>query len=223
MKLADILAADGRLLSIVQRLDIKLGFGEATVAEICSQYGLSTDLFLVICNIYSFHDYVPEIDALRMEDIEHITVYLRASHRYYRTVCFPGIHRSIHTLVKELDEVNRRLIDKFYDDYDNEVANHFQYEESTVFPYIETLLHGGHAETEEFCISKFEKNHSNINEKLNDLKNIIMKYLPGKYSSPLLFEILNDIYAVENDLLLHSLIEDKLLVPLVEKFEKHHE
>lgn len=223
MKLADILAADGRLLSIVQRLDIRLGFGESTVDEICSQYGLSTDLFLVICNIYSFHDYVPELDALRKTDIEHITGYLRASHRYYRTVCFPGIHRSIHMLVKDLDDVNRRLIDKFYDDYDNEVTNHFQYEESTVFPYIESLLHNKQTKCNEFRISKFEKNHSNINEKLNDLKNIIMKYLPGEYSSPLLFEILSDIYAVEKDLLLHSLIEDKLLIPLVEKFENHHE
>ena len=48
MKMADLLASDMSLLSILQRLDIKLGFGEATVAEVCREYGISTDLFLII-------------------------------------------------------------------------------------------------------------------------------------------------------------------------------
>ena len=75
----------------------------------------------------------------------------------------------------------------------------------------------------DFRISKFEDNHSNIGEKLNDLKNIIIKYLPEEYSSPLRFEILKDIYDIENDLRKHSLIENKLLVSLVQKIEKDYE
>ena len=51
MKVADLLANDGALLSILQRLDIKLGFGEATVEELCAKYGISAELFLIICNI----------------------------------------------------------------------------------------------------------------------------------------------------------------------------
>ena len=150
-----------------------------------------------------------------------ITTYLRASHKYYTEVCFPTIHESIHRLVKELDEVSRRLIDKFYDDYDNEVTGHFKYEEDTVFPYIETLMQGEKEKGEEkYNISKFEENHSNISEKLNDLKNIIIKYLPEEYSSALRFEILNNIFTVENDLRKHSQIENKLLIPLVEIMER---
>ena len=47
MKVADLLANDGSLLSILQRLDIKLGFGEATVAELCARYNISAELFLI--------------------------------------------------------------------------------------------------------------------------------------------------------------------------------
>ena len=68
-----------------------------------------------------------------------------------------------------------------------------------------------------------QHNHSNINEKLNDLKNIITKYLNEEYSSPLSFELLADIYIVEKDLCKHSLIENRLLIPLVEKMEKSNE
>lgn len=222
MKLADLIAADGSLLSILQRLGIKLGFGEATVAEVCSRYGLSIELFLIICNIYSFRSYEPKIETLDDNDIERITQYLRASHHYYKTICFPGIHSSVHSLVRELDDVSRMLIDKFYDDYEQEVSNHFAYEENMVFPYIDSLFTAPVEGHTGFNISKFEENHSRIDEKLCDLKNIIMKYLPEDVAPALRFEILKDINALENDLCKHSLIEDKLLVPLVEKMEKRN-
>lgn len=223
MKVADLLASDNSLLSILHRLDIKLGFGEAKISDLCARYGISEELFLMICNIYSFHDYQPHIDILDKSDIKSITTYLRASHRYYTTVCFPAIHEGIHTLVKGLDSVSQKLIDKFYDDYDSEIINHFKYEEEVVFPYIEKLLENNRPIDTQYRIGQFEENHSNINEKLNDLKNIIAKYLDEKYSSPQRFELLNDIYSVENDLRKHSLIENKLLIPLVEKLEQSYE
>lgn len=223
MKVADLLSSDSALLSILQRLNIKLGFGEATVDELCKRYGISTELFLMICNVYSHREYVPQATKLRNDDIKSITAYLRASHRYYMSICFPAIHESIHTLVKELDKVSRRLIDKFYDDYDSEITNHFRYEEEVVFPYIENLLSGNSTADKQYSIRQFEENHSNISEKLNDLKNIITKYLDERYSSPHRFELLNTIYSVESDLRKHSQIENRLLIPLVEKLEKSHE
>ena len=222
MKMADLLASDIRLLSILQRLEIKLGFGEATVADVCARHNISTELFLLICNIYSFRDYEPQIETLTDEDIRSITMYLRASHRYYRTICFPALHDNIHRMVKELDEISRRLIDKFYDDYDSEVNNHFQYEEEVVFPYIEKLLNNSGNSESEYRISLFGNSHGNVNEKLNDLSNIIIKYLNGEYASQLRFEILAEINSMGNDLLKHSDIENKLLVPLVEKIEKRN-
>ena len=223
MKMADLVASDISLLSILQRLEISLGFGEATVAEVCTQHNISADLLLMICNIYSFRDYRPQIESLTDDDIRNITTYLRASHKFYSTICFPALHNNIHRMVKELDDVSRRLIDKFFDDYDNEVNNHFKYEEEIVFPYIENLLGSRSTDNGEYSISLFEHNHGNINEKLNDLSNIIIKYLDKGYTSQLRFEILGDIHNIANDLLKHSDIENKLLVPLVEKIEQRYE
>ena len=223
MKMADLVASDMSLLSILQRLNIALGFGEATVAEVCAQHNISADLLLMICNIYSFRDYEPQIETLTDDDIRNITTYLQASHKFYRNICFPTLHNHIHSMVKELDDVSRRLIDKFYDDYDSEVNNHFQYEEEIVFPYIERLLNNGPSADNGYRISLFGHNHGNVNEKLNDLSNIIIKYLNGNYASQLRFEILGEIHYISNDLMKHSSIENKLLVPLVEKIERRHE
>ena len=40
MKMADLVASDMSLLSILQRLNIALGFGEATVAEVCALHNI---------------------------------------------------------------------------------------------------------------------------------------------------------------------------------------
>ena len=101
MKAADLISADWRLLSIFERLDIKLGFGEATIDEICSRYNLSTELFLMICNIYSFNSYRPKAEKLKKEDLPHILSYLRASHKHYMNNWFPRLHNNIHTMMEE--------------------------------------------------------------------------------------------------------------------------
>ena len=219
MKAADLISADWNLLSIFERLDIKLGFGEATVAEICAHNNLSSELFLMICNIYSFENYHPKIDALKKEDLPHILSYLRAAHKYYMTNSFPRLHDHIHTMMEEYENTNRYILNKFYDDYDSEIKKHFEYEEFSVFPYIESLLNGNNKKI--FTIKNFEDNHTNVEEKLNDLKNIIIKYLPGTYTSNIRIMVLNEIFKIESDLRRHTMVENKILIPLVTKLENN--
>ena len=59
MKLADVVVANYNLVLILQRFNIELGFGEKTVAEICKQYGIDTNFFLLICNVYTTANYLP--------------------------------------------------------------------------------------------------------------------------------------------------------------------
>ena len=220
MKAADLISADWRLLSIFERLNIKLGFGEATIDEICSRYNLSTELFLMICNIYSFNNYRPKAEKLKKEDLPHILSYLRASHKHYMTNWFPRLHNNIHTMMEEYEDTNRYVLNKFFDDYDAEIKKHFEYEEFSVFPYIESLLHGNCDKV--YKISNFEDNHTNVEEKLNDLKNIIIKYLPGTYTTNIRMKVLNEIFKIESDLRKHTLVENRLLIPLVTKLENNN-
>ena len=112
MKMADLVASDMSLLSILQRLEIRLGFGEATVAEVCAQHGISAELLLMICNIYSFNSYRPKAEKLKKEDLPHILSYLRASHKHYMNNWFPRLHNNIHTciFVRQIDRAPRRMV-----------------------------------------------------------------------------------------------------------------
>lgn len=221
MKLADIISHDHELLPIIERLNIKLGFGDSDIAQVCKRYDLSVDLFLMICNVYSFENYTPNTSTLKITDIPHIVSYLRASHHYYIKNFFPSLHKNIHKMVQSCDEASQIALNRFYDNYDAEAANHFEYEENVVFPYIENLIQKNTSQKNEYSIEQFERNHTNIEEKLNDLKSIVIKYIPEENSNAARFEVVNNIFQIERDLMKHTLVENKLLIPLVSKLEQN--
>lgn len=218
MKLADLLLANYKLLLVLNRFDIHLGFGEKSVEEVCSKQGIPLSLFLLVCNVYTFEDYLPKEDELQSFNIEHLIRYLQNSHIYYKVKCLPGIERQLNVMAKQSNSKPTQILQRFFVDYQKEVLNHFDYEESVAFPYANYLLKGNF--TEAYSIRQFEQNHSNIEEKLNDLKNIIMKYLPDTGFIEQLNSILFDLFELEDDFRKHTLIEDKILVPLVMQLEK---
>lgn len=62
--------------------------------------------------------------------------------------------------------------------------------------------------------------HKQIDSKLAELKNIIIKYYPASQDNHLLNAVLFDIFICEEDLALHCRIEDCLFVPAVRLLEK---
>src|SRR5574344_1554459 len=103
-KLADMICFNHDLLSVIERLGIKLGFGDSNVSDVCRKFNLSHNLFLMICNTYSFKEYMPDINTLTEDDIAHIIDYLKTSHAYYSNVLFPKLHSNIHKMVEACNE-----------------------------------------------------------------------------------------------------------------------
>ena len=213
--LADVVNANPGILSVLERLNIRLGFHEATIEDICKRYGVSENLVLSIFNIYNNSAYQPQADSLSKEDMSRLIAYLQTSHEYYSRKSFPALHDKIHRLLKEGDQNNAKIINRFYDDYSDEMRHHFIFEENIVFPFLKDLLEKEEERAAPFDLQLFAENHTNIEEKLSDLKNTILKYLPDSYSPSLRTEILKDIYSIEEDLKKHTAIEDKLLLPAI--------
>ena len=91
------------------------------------------------------------------------------------------------------------------------------YEEKVAFPYVRDLLNG--KQDGKYNISVFSRRHEQIEKKLSDLKNILIKYYPGS-GSYLLNSVLFDLFTTEEDLISHTRIEDKLFIPTVLDYEK---
>ena len=222
-KMFDLVEANYHLLAVMQRLGILGGFGEHTVREICEKNHLDPDTFILLCDVYSRRDYTPGEDILRDGHIEDILRYLHQSHDYYTNNALVLIVNTVEELIKPCSELFRKAIWGFINNYKAELDKHFQFEEGEVIPYVQNLLLG--KRTPGFSIDKFEENHSNIAEKLSDLKNIILKSLPQECDDTLRVRLLNYIYGLENDLDRHTHIEDDILVdmyPLLEEYSHNY-
>ena len=98
------------------------------------------------------------------------------------------------------------------------VRRHMEYENEAVFTYVEKLLEGKLAEN--YDIATFASKHNQIESKLTELKNIIIKYCPAKANENLLNAALFDIYACEAGLESHCKVEDYIFVPAILKLER---
>ena len=217
MKMADLIEANYHLLAVLTRFGIEGGFGEKTVRDICEKNHLDTDTFLLICNVYSRKDYVPSSEILRNGHIDDILRYLHQSHDYYMNNALVLLASTIEELIKPCSEAQKGVIWRFFSGYKSELEKHFAYEEGEVIPYVQSLLIG--KRNPDYSIDKFEENHSNIEEKLSDLKNLILKSLPDTCDDRMRVRLLNYIFALHSDLDSHTAIEDNILVPMVRLIE----
>lgn len=217
MKLADLIDANFKLLNVLSRMGIGLGFGDNTIQEVCAGQGIDTNSFLLICNVYTYDDYVPSADLLSGADPVTIVEYLHNSHSFYLDKEFAGLEKNLKSMVAPCSDRQKKIVARFFEDYKAQVENHFAYEENVVFPYVRALKEGRVQES--YTIDQFEENHSNIDETLSDLKSIVMKYLPETCDTVLRNEVLYRIYRLEEDLAKHTIIEDSVLIPMVNRLE----
>jgi regulator of cell morphogenesis and NO signaling len=217
MKLADLLLTNYRLLDVFPRFELGLGFGESTVKQMCDKKGLSTSLFLLVCNLHTFDDYTPDANELKQLSLSDLMSYLRNSHKNYIENRMPKIIDRIFELIDCCQVKNGKMLIGFCEKYRQEVISHFNYEEQVVFPYITALLKG--EKTDNYKIKEYERNHSDLDAALSDLKNILLKYLPAEFSIEIYRNVLIDLFLFEEDLSKHTLLEDRILVSLVEQIE----
>lgn len=226
MKNQKMYEPDDKMINIIQDnyntllslgcFGINLGFGDKTVREVCEEQQVDTYTFLAIVN-FTINGYREYDDAAQLS-IPTLVQYLSAAHVYFLDFQLPRIRRE---LVASLDQSDNlaRLILKLYDEYARALTNHMRYEEKTVFPYIQALLDGG--QPTNYDIETFSKNHGQVDQKLRELKNIIIKYLPSDMlHNSQLSTTLFSIYNNEKWLDLHEEVEDEILIPAIRHLER---
>ena len=219
------------LLMIISRFGINLGFGDKSITQLCKENNIDVDFFLEIVNSYHFKNYFPE-KQLQGFSVKLIIDYLRKSHEYYTQIKIPQIALLLDQLSGLTGTVAGQplqLIDQFFKEYKKELEIHIKREEDKVYPYIFMVENSfvnkapdQHIvdQIRQYSMDDFENEHDNVEDKLLDLKNLLIKYLPVPVDSNLSQAILFDLFRLETDLRDHARIEDKVLVPKVKYMEK---
>ncbi len=216
-KMSRLIGDNYSLLMVLSRFGIPLGFGDKTVLEVCEDHQVDCPTFLAVVNfLQEGHSHLTD----RIEDISigALMNYLRQAHSYFLDFCLPTIRLKLTQAIDCSNENQiAQLIIKFFDEYVHEVRRHMEYEEKHVFTYVDALLQG--TRTHKYNIGVFSKKHSQVETKLTELKNIIIKYYNAGNTN-LINAVLFDIFSCESDLSSHCLVEDYLFTPAVLNLEK---
>jgi regulator of cell morphogenesis and NO signaling len=215
-KLAELIIEYPNILDALSPLNIRLGFGEETIREIAERYRINLEALTVI--ICTYCDRLPFRTTIRKEALNDLLIFLKNSHNGFKQKQIPKLKSLIARFAEHVSEKHGNMLISFFDGYVGELHEHFRYEEEIVFPYIGTILENHR--TSGFAIREFEKNHTDIGQKLYDLKNILIKYMPEEADSDHLRKILRRLFAFEKQLLYHNNLENYVLTPSVRNVEK---
>ncbi len=218
-KMLDLINENYSLLVCLQHFDIDFSVGNKTVRDLCVENKISQDTFSVIANLYNgFFPTEEEID--KITDIVPILSYLKRSHSFYIDDKYPELKNYLEQLKDGCSSKDFQLIEKFFNDYFQEVLEHLNYEDVVAFPYFYGLLNKNSAvHKSSFSSKEYKNHHTDIETKLTDLKNLFLKHLKIKSDLNKKRKFLNTLLDLEFDLRIHSIVEEKILVPLVEKIE----
>lgn len=220
MKMSDLINENYSLLMLLEHLDIDFTVGDKTVSQICKENNINQSVFTIISNLYN--GFQPNKEEIyEIDDISIIIRLLKNSHRFYKEDKYLEIKEYIIKLHEKHNTEDIILIEKFFKDYFEEVLEHLDYEDEIAFPYFCKLLESKNIQSvPTFSAREYKEHHSDIETKLTDLKNLILKHITIKNDLTIRRRFLYCLFELEFDLNIHSMIEELILLPLITKVEK---
>lgn len=223
MKVAELVSENPNILLLLEHLSIGPAFQEKSLEQISIERRINPYLLISFAGLFLGSN-VTDIDNIGISDIPAILDYLKTSHTYYLDEKLPAVRQLLKKMTELNDHPEMGLADKFFHEYEQEVSNHLNYENNTVFPYIDHLYNvlNGKAEKDDlpdFSVSVYGEHHDDIEIKLGDLTNLLIKYLPVANDLQVRRNLIINLFELGDDLRIHTRIEDYILIPIAEKLE----
>ncbi len=195
---------DRNVIMLLDSLRFRLGFGDAAIDEVCSSRGYPTHIFLMLANVCADPSYVPDTSSLSADDAPAVIEYVTLSHKYFSDSLLPHLHSLIHRALSDEEAMYADVLNRYFDQLLQNVNAHFEAEELS-------FESGGHGELPDEAEAHFD-----FLEKLEDLRNLIVRYLPDNSTDNARYLILGGLQDLEQSLRAHIVIEEKILFPLGE-------
>ena len=213
-RMYDVLCDEHHLFQMLSRFGIPLCFGEKNVREVCKESNVDVTTFLAVANYVKVG---PEVASYYVDKVSAaaLTDYLKRAHSYFLDFQLPDIRRRLVSSINcsDANEV-AFLILQFFDEFMRDVRHHMEAENKKMFRSVDQLLQGGSIPDTQFL--QFAHSNESFNHKLQELKNLIIKYYKGDGPNELLNTVLFDLFNCEEDLQLHRGVENDLFLPAVE-------
>ncbi len=215
-RMCDLVENDYRVLMVMARLGMGLGFGDKTVGEVCREYGVDVDTFSVIVRMILEGDYPTDSDIDRVS-VSTLLAGLDRAHNYYLGFRLPEIRRQLVKAWGGSDNDLLKVMVDYYDEFVEDVRRHVRYEDEVFFPYVRALEKG--LETAQRRPDLSEERHDPMIARLGEMRRLLVKYYPSRDTNDM-NEVLLDLAVCEQALELHRNVEDVLLPAKIARMER---
>lgn len=211
----ELIVAHPSILLVMNRFNLSLGVGDKTVHEMCIEKKIDEPTFLAILNLTVLSDHYVDPATVSLPTL---IAYLKNAHHYFFHYRYPSIRQKLIDAIDRSDKKFYELMLHYYDKYVDALKEHTEFEEKSIFSLAELTLQG-RISTQKPIIG-MQRWHSQINMKMNELKNIIIKYFPSNENASALNLAVYDLFACEEEFSIHCRIEDQLLTPAIQAYER---
>ena len=176
-EVAEIIKNNPLLLLVLENFGITKFKKGITVSELCNNAGINVNFFTLVCNLHNGF-YIENPGNISAVDLPVIIGYLQRSHEYYRSEKYPEISGYIRDLRNAENSNILQIIETYFNEYFEEVKEHIEYEEKSAFPYFFALMDKKIPPVaEDYSSTEYKEHHSDIETKLNDLKDLFIHHV----------------------------------------------
>lgn len=208
---------------LMGRYDIKSDWNLSPLEDLAKEKGVNADFLVQLINS-SYEPSTASVSDFDSYSIPTLVDYLERSHRYYLQTRLPEIEQSISAMKwSNTYHPICVLVSRFFAMYVEELGEHFLYEEQKLFPYAKFLCRSKEqwhlipalrVFLGQYSTTEFINKHDDSNkDELREIREALMKYEPPQENKFPYHILLDQLKSFEEDLQLHALIEDKVLVP----------
>ena len=217
-----IIECDYRLMQVVARFNITMGFGDKMVSEVCHMHNVDVHTFLAVINqvVYDLAASSKKV-SLDLVNMGALLDYLKRTHAYLVDHQLPRMRKTLFTAMDcSLQNEVAFLLVKYFDMYVAEVQAHVAQEEQEVFAYAESLMEGSLSPDPLLEGKGSHKHNADFVAKLHELIQMFLQYYPQEGINEELNDVVYNLYRIEEDIRIHCKLEDEMLLPLVRKLER---
>ncbi len=203
--LSEVIQKDPTIIPVINRFGIILGTKDNTISAICNKHNIDVEFFLTIINTFLNKDYFPET-TLKKFQINEIVSYLCKTNNYYLHFQIPNIERHFKSLIERSgDENNLNHIKHFFDELKKDLIERINFDNNQLFV---AAINAQKIDTTEKIT-----NSQNIEDRINDLKNMLIMHLEGNYDTNLCYAVIIAIHTFEKDMQKNNRVRDRILLP----------
>ncbi len=222
-KLSEIIIHEPSTITVLDRFGITLGVGDAKVADACHSHNIDEDFFITILNTYVNESYFPQA-VLASFSASRIIDYLKKTNEYYERNVLPNIERHFTFLIGKTPSQNNNLVlmRQFFEEVKTELLQRIADDHNRWFPSI--CIN----EMKACCsmphpIKEAEDISDPIEEKVDDLINMLVVHLKGDYDHNLGFAVMVAIFSLKKDIKQNNRIRNRILRPISEALSVDNE